>query len=101
MSQPEEFPEEVYPRVNPAQTSPKRPGIRVDDIVQVRETESPWINGPWRGQVVKLWEAGDCRVVPIEEPQGGWRIRVVDQAYIALGLYLTSMDVVTAEAVTS
>jgi hypothetical protein len=68
-------------------------GIQPGDIVWVEEVESPWVYGPWRGEVLKVFEAGDKYVRPLE-PSLVYRVRPSPE-YLARGLYLTRQDKTT------
>src|SRR5436190_10158612 len=41
-------------------------GLEVGDVVAVEEVESPWVRGAWRGEVLRVFDAGDKYVRPID-----------------------------------
>lgn len=65
-------------------------GLEVGDVVSVEEVESPWVRGPWRGEVLRVFDAGDKYVRPIER-ELPYRVRPSAE-YLAKGLYLTRED---------
>ena len=65
-------------------------GLEVGDVVWVDEVESPWICGGWRGEVLKVFEAGDKYVRPLDRAIS-YRVRPSPE-YLAKGLYLTRQD---------
>lgn len=65
-------------------------GLSEDDIVEVEEMESPWINGSWKGQIVTLYKKGDSYIRPYSAGCN-YRVRPSPE-YLAKGLYLTSTD---------
>lgn len=68
-------------------------GLEPGDVVWVEEVESPWVYGPWRGEVLKIFEAGDKYVRPLD-PALVYRVRPSPE-YLARGLYLTRQDKTT------
>lgn len=64
-------------------------GLEVGDIVEVDEVESPWVRGRWRGQVMRLFDAGDKYVKPVDKVC--YRITPKEE-YLADGLYLSRED---------
>lgn len=65
-------------------------GLEVGDLVLVEEVESPWVRGAWRGEVLRLFEAGDKYVRPVDAAVP-YRVRPSPE-YLAKGLYLTRED---------
>jgi hypothetical protein len=69
---------------------PELAGIEVGDLVLVDEVESPWVRGRWRGEVLRLFDAGDKYVRPVD-PIVSYRVKPSPE-YLAKGLYLTRED---------
>ncbi len=69
---------------------PDLAGLEVGDIVCVEEVESPWVRGSWRGEVLRVFDAGDKYVRPVER-ELPYRVRPSAE-YLAKGLYLTRED---------
>lgn len=65
-------------------------GLEVGDVVSVEEVESPWVRGSWRGEVLRVFEAGDKYVRPIDR-ELPYRVKPSAE-YLAKGLYLTRED---------
>lgn len=63
----------------------------VGDLVEVEETESPWVRGKWVGIVRRTFEQGDNYISPICYP--GFRVKP-SLKYYNDGLYLTRKDLV-------
>ncbi len=70
--------------------------LKVNDEVLVTEaskdTDSPWINGSWRGKISKINEDNSVQVIPL----GDWstldfRVRPND-SYLKEGIYLSAMQ---------
>jgi hypothetical protein len=68
-------------------------GLEVGDVVSVLEVESPWVRGTWRGEVLRVFDAGDKYVRPIDR-ELPYRVRPSAE-YLAKGLYLTREDKAT------
>jgi len=69
---------------------PDLAGLEVGDVVAVEEVESPWVRGMWRGEVLRVFEAGDKYVRPVED-ELPYRVKPSAE-YLAKGLYLTRED---------
>jgi hypothetical protein len=69
---------------------PDLAGLEVGDVVLVDEVESPWVRGSWRGEVLRLFDAGDKYVRPLD-PGVSYRVKPSPE-YLAKGLYLTRED---------
>jgi len=69
---------------------PELAGVEAGDVVAVEEVESPWVRGPWRGEVLRVFDAGDKYVRPVGGPIP-YRVRPSSE-YLAKGLYLTRED---------
>ncbi len=65
-------------------------GSEVGDVVLVDEVESPWVRGQWRGEVCRVFEAGDKYVRPLDQNLN-YRVKPPPE-YAAKGLYLTRED---------
>ncbi len=72
---------------------PDLAGLEVGDVVSVQEVESPWVRGAWRGEVLRVFDAGDKYVRPVEA-ELPYRVRP-SLEYLAKGLYLTREDQAT------
>ena len=71
-------------------------GLDVGDVVSVEEVESPWVRGVWRGEVLRVFDAGDKYVRPLERDLP-YRVRPSAE-YLEKGLYLTREDQATLVA---
>lgn len=69
---------------------PELAGLEVGDVVGVEEVESPWVRGAWRGEVLRVFDAGDKYVRPVEHDLP-YRVKPSAE-YLAKGLYLTRED---------
>jgi hypothetical protein len=69
---------------------PDLAGLEVGDVVLVDEVESPWVRGSWRGEVLRLFDAGDKYVRPLDAGVS-YRVKPSPE-YLAKGLYLTRED---------
>ncbi len=69
---------------------PDLAGLEAGDVVSVEEVESPWVRGAWRGEVLRVFEAGDKYVRPLDA-ELPYRVRPSAE-YLAKGLYLTRED---------
>lgn len=72
---------------------PELAGLEAGDVVLVEEVESPWVRGTWRGEVLRVFDAGDKYVRPLER-ELPYRVRP-SADYLAKGLYLTREDLAT------
>ena len=72
---------------------PDLAGLEVGDVVSIEEVESPWVRGAWRGEVLRVFDAGDKYVRPID-PGVLYRVKPSPE-YLAKGLYLTREDQAT------
>jgi len=70
---------------------PDLAGLEPGDVVAVEEVESPWVRGAWRGEVLRVFDAGDKYVRPIDR-ELPYRVKPSPE-YLAKGLYLTREDV--------
>ncbi|MEZ0228661.1 MAG: hypothetical protein ACAI25_08555, partial [Planctomycetota bacterium] len=69
---------------------PELAGLEVGDVVAVEEVESPWVRGSWRGEVLRVFDAGDKYVRPVDR-ELPYRVKPSAE-YLAKGLYLTRED---------
>src|SRR5581483_8352420 len=71
-------------------------GVKVGDIVQIEEVESPWVRGTWEGIVLRKFDANDKYVRPTHPAELNFRVKP-SPAYMAQGLYLTREDKVSCK----
>lgn len=64
-------------------------GLHVGDEVLITEVESPWSKHPFRAEILRLFEAGDANVKPLDEIS--YRVQPSPED-LAKGLYLTRVD---------